>query len=126
MKTHLKCLVLSLTVLFLSKITMLDLWRLPLFCHMISIQLSKFIYFCYVFFVFCKVCLRNDPTAIFSTFSFSGKRRSFEDRSFKPQIDHRSQTLQTIEKYLNRMGGVVGNGHACVLRAICEVNHLNY
>ena len=48
------------------------------------------------------------------------KRRSDEDRSFKEQ-DHRSQTLEIIEKYLNRMGGVVGNGHACVLRAICEV-----
>jgi len=51
----------------------------------------------------------------------SGKRRSSIDRSFKPQTDHRSQTLKTIEKYLNRMGGVVGNGRACVLRAICEV-----
>ena len=29
--------------------------------------------------------------------------------------------MDIIEKYLNRMGGVVGNGHACVLRAICEV-----
>ena len=48
------------------------------------------------------------------------KRRSDGDRSFKDQ-DHRSQTLEIIEKYLNRMGGVVGNGHACVLRAICEV-----
>jgi len=48
------------------------------------------------------------------------KRRSDGDRSFKDR-DHRSQTLETIEKYLNRMGGNVGNGHACVLRAICEV-----
>ena len=48
------------------------------------------------------------------------KRRSDGDRSFKDR-DHRSQTLEIIEKYLNRMGGVVGNGHACVLRAICEV-----
>jgi len=48
-------------------------------------------------------------------------RRSFEDRSFKSGEDHRTSTLLTLERYLNRMGGVVGNGHACVLRAICEV-----
>ena len=43
------------------------------------------------------------------------------DRSFKAGEDHRTSTLKTIENYLTRMGGVVGNGHACVLRAICEV-----
>ena len=58
-------------------------------------------------------------------FRFSG--RSFSpsldasDRSFKPGEDHRTETLKTIENYLTRMGGVVKNGHACVLRAICEV-----
>ena len=31
------------------------------------------------------------------------------------------RNLKTIENYLTRMGGVVKNGHACVLRAICEV-----
>ena len=43
------------------------------------------------------------------------------DRSFKAGEDHRTSTLKTIEQYLSGMGGVVGNGHACVLRAICEV-----
>ena len=33
-------------------------------------------------------------------------------------------TLKSIENYLTGMGGVVGNGHACVLRAICEVRLL--
>ena len=61
----------------------------------------------------------------FYPFSFSG--RSFEplyaasDRSFKSGEDHRTTTLKRIENYLTRMGGVVRDGHACILRAICEV-----
>ena len=57
--------------------------------------------------------------------SFSGRSfvpsYSASDRSFKPGEDHRTTTLKSIENYLTGMGGVVGNGHACVLRAICEV-----
>ena len=57
--------------------------------------------------------------------SFSGRSfvpsYSASDRSFKPGDDHRMTTLKSIENYLTGMGGVVGNGHACVLRAICEV-----
>ena len=61
-------------------------------------------------------------------FSFSGRSfvpsYSASDRSFKPGEDHRTTTLKSIENYLTGMGGVVGNGHACVLRAICEVRLL--
>ena len=57
----------------------------------------------------------------FSGRSFVAPSLDASDRSFKPGEDHRTETLKTIENYLTGMGGVVKNGHACVLRAICEV-----
>ena len=76
-----------------------------------------------------KIHLKTESKENF-IFRFSG--RSFvapsldaSDRSFKPGEDHRTETLKTIENYLTGMGGVVKNGHACVLRAICEVRLLN-
>ena len=57
--------------------------------------------------------------------SFSGRSLvpsyAASDRSFKSGEDHRTTTLKRIENYLTRMGGVVRDGHACILRAICEV-----
>jgi len=49
--------------------------------------------------------------------------RSFETgaaRTFSSHEDHRHSILRTVESYLERMGGF-HDGHACILRAICEV-----
>ena len=56
-------------------------------------------------------------------FLFSITGRSFETgaaRTFSSHEDHRHSILRTVESYLERMGGF-HDGHACILRAICEV-----
>ena len=58
-------------------------------------------------------------------FLFSITGRSFETgaaRTFSSHEDHRHSILRTVESYLERMGGF-HDGHACILRAICEVRH---
>merc|ERR1719270_698244 len=53
--------------------------------------------------------------------SISG--RSFETgaaRTFSSHEDHRHSILRTVESYIERLGGF-HDGHACILRAICEV-----
>jgi len=49
--------------------------------------------------------------------------RSFETgaaRTFSSHEDHRHSILRTVESYIERLGGF-HDGHACILRAICEV-----
>ena len=59
----------------------------------------------------------------FHHFYYSITGRSFETgaaRTFNSHEDHRHSILRTVESYLERMGGF-HDGHACILRAICEV-----
>lgn len=51
-------------------------------------------------------------------FSVTGRR------SNRATDDHRQPVLQTIEDYVDRFSGGSINGHACILRAICEATEV--